>query len=247
MPSIVKARYIRSIELIDYKNHRDLIASFDFASWPDYVQAEWMKKVARNLDEGDKKVIKGWFKHTKPLAADVFLKSLDVIPREFKEDMEAWLDMDSYEVKANVLLKLSMSFRGDAPRYLEQLEGVVGTRGEKVQIYRYMVELYLEDNRHVQDWIDRTGPSYDFMTRMNALDGMATFGYFLNDRVTVNLFQALFQGNRRLRSKARDYLGECYKNEDYQKTILAFVNDMSPTWETWQKSRVSRALGIELE
>ena len=237
---ILVARYIRSFELINYHLYKKLIEELPFAEWPDYVQAEWMKKAARNLDEADPLLVLSWMEDCSPLAASVFMKSMDVIPHSIKSGALQFLDRPSYEVKADALLKCSVSFQEEIPDFVERVKDFDGTRGNNVLVNRYVVELLARDNTHLLDWIDLTGPSYDFMTRMNALDGFALFGYYLNDRLTVNLFQALFQGNRRLSAKARDYLAQCYQKEEFQKTILAFVNDMKGDWEPWQKNKVAR-------
>ena len=240
----VSALYLQSLGQLNFDNKT--VEEIDVENWPEFAQEEWIKAAIANIDEADKKWMLEQLEKVGRDGKLAFLYNAETIPDAYEKEIITWLEYPSYELQAEALLKLSLSFRKNIDKYLKITENTYGTRGNNVRIYWLMLHRLKGDTHHTQEWVDFTGSRYDFLTRMNALQAFAVFDHYLDEAMLPNLFQGLFQGNRRLRSEAKNYLKICYQDPTKQKAILAFIESSKTEWPDWQKIRVEKTFEIKL-
>ena len=240
----VSALYLNSLGQLNFKNKT--LEEINVENWPDYAQAEWIKAAVADIENADKKWMLEQLQKVGRDGKLAFLKNIQTIPDAYEKEVVEWLEFPSYELRAEALLKLGLSFKKNIDKYLKITDEMYGTRGNNIRIYWLLLQRVNGDVSHTQEWVDFTGSNYDFLTRMNALQAFAVFDYYLEDAMLPHLFEGLFQGNRRLRSEAKKYLQTCYHDPSKQKAILAFIESQKNQWEDWQKTRVEKTFEITL-
>jgi hypothetical protein len=98
-----------------------------------------------------------------------------------------------------------------------------GTNGHNVRITWLLLSSAFVDQGDVVKLVDYMSPAYDFLTRMNAFDAASQLGY-ANYKVADHAFSTLFQYNRKLRAKGRDFIKQMIANEETKKPFQLWVN-----------------------
>ncbi len=117
-----------------------------------------------------------------------------------REDAERLLRDSSYVNVEQALQVLTERFPGETPRYLALTEGVDGT-GHRVSVLWNEISARHGDTASVSRLIGYAGVSYEFMTRMNALEALKRLGV-CDERLFGPLFSAMANPNGRLRAPA---------------------------------------------
>lgn len=102
--------------------------------------------------------------------------------------------------------------------------------------YRHLLYKEQEALRQILDY---ASPSYDFMTRMKALDILSQLRVQREEMVPLH-FLALFDSNWKLRKTAKNGLATLYQDKGMRKALQAYRRRQEPYWEPWQVQRVNR-------
>lgn len=168
------------------------------------------------------------------------------IPSDWREDLRPeimnLLEARSYELRTNAV-HLAVNFKDrENNDWLNdpEFEKRPGIPGQQVLIpvlfYRYFL---LDDQKALQELVDRTSNAYDFLTRINAISALANTT--ISDKTYLHhLFQALFDPNWKLSSTARGELRRLYQDEDAKKIIDTFIQENQDKLEDFQNRRVQR-------
>jgi len=117
-----------------------------------------------------------------------------------REDAERLLRDSSYINVERALQLLSERFPAETPRYLALTAGVDGT-GHRVSVLWNAINARRGDTASVSRLIGYAGVSYEFMTRVNALEALKRLGV-CDERVFSPLLSAMANPNGRLRAPA---------------------------------------------
>ncbi len=121
-------------------------------------------------------------------------------------------------------------------RYAEQ----PGIDGQNVYItsliYRYII---FKDAAARDTLIDRTSVSFDFLTRMNAIQALQAVGYF-DAALLPHLFEGLFNTNRKLLRTARSALLFYAETAAHKKQIEGYIAENQSSWNDFQKTLAER-------
>ncbi len=128
------------------------------------------------------------------------LRACTVVPISLKEDAERLLRDSSYTNVAAALELLSARFPGDTPRYLALTKNDRGT-GNRVRVLWHEISARRGDTASVARLVEYTGVSYEFMTRVNALEALKRLGY-CDEPLFSGLLSAMANPNGRLRAPA---------------------------------------------
>jgi HEAT repeat protein len=128
------------------------------------------------------------------------LQACGTIPLSLKAEAERLLRDSSYTTVAAALELLCKRFPEETPRYLALTKDDHGT-GNQVGVLRDEISARHGDTSSVAHLVDCAGVSYDFMTRVNALEALKRLGYF-DDPLFPGLMSAMANPNGRLRAPA---------------------------------------------
>ena len=219
----------------------------DSKDWPDYLQKAWIEFIIDN-ENFSEKFVSSQVEEASLAAKKAYL-AISQIPKSHEKMVRSWLKAPSYELQEQGLLKLFLSFRDNGDTYLKLTKGVDGTRGHNVKVMWEFVNIINAKGAASADEIIRmTSAQYDFLTRLKSLEVIDVLELpFLNEALLTNLFEGVFQGNRKWRSAAIAYLRKCNEDPSKQKAIFAFIEAHKTDWQDWQITRVENTFSIKIE
>ncbi len=156
--------------------------------------------------------------------------------KDFKKELETLRKGRSYELRENAI-HLSIDIeQAQNNRWLydslhTQQPGIPGRKVEITAI-TYQVLLF-QDIEALQKLIFRMSPTYDFHTRINAMDALLALNFY-DSSMNPYLFNALFHTNWKLRSKAKTMLKGFYNNSQIKEALLQYIDQNKGDWEDYQ-------------
>lgn len=174
------------------------------------------------------------------------VENMTKVPKELKEKVEQLLVDPSYEVRIAAMKALTDTYPESLENVLDKTDGVEGGRGANVRMMWLRLALKSETRREaaMEEVIDRTSESYEFITRMGAMTMLVEQKY-LDEVVVHNLVNALFSSNNRLRSTSKQILAYYYNNVQFAKLIDEYIGMNRDGWERWQFRRLDSTLRRE--
>jgi hypothetical protein len=228
-----KAKFLRQV-VTDHAEH--------FA-----LRGEALRQLIVAKDAKAKRLLKGALTDE-----DVQLQkeAIKLIPREWRKEFRPeilnLLKGNSYELRSNAV-HLAIDLENQEKNdwlFDSEFEKCPGIPGNQVLVpvlfYRYYL---LEDDKAMEQLIDMTGNSYDFLTRMNSIAALANTG-LIDNAYLLNLFDALFDPNWKLSSAARGELRRLYQMEEGKKLIENIIDEYQDNWEDFQNRRVRRTFEL---
>jgi hypothetical protein len=128
------------------------------------------------------------------------LQACGAVPPSLKAGIERLLRDSSYTTVAAALELLCKRFPEETPRYLALTKNDHGT-GNRVGVLWHEINARHGDTSSVARLVEYAGASYEFMTRVNALEALKRLGYF-DEPLFPGLMSAMANPNGRLRAPA---------------------------------------------
>jgi aminopeptidase N len=129
------------------------------------------------------------------------------------------LQDSSYLLIGTAIEKLYQNFPEKADNYLALTKDIEGTNGRNVRI-KWLRMAY--NHKHKQEYLDQlvdyTSGSYEFLTRVNAMTVLRRINYF-NEQLLNNCIDAATKSNSRLANPAKEAI-TYYYNQDANKTLI---------------------------
>ncbi|NNM95606.1 MAG: M1 family metallopeptidase [Bacteroidia bacterium] len=151
------------------------------------------------------------------------LANVKTIPADLLPDYETLVNDSSYNVVATVLDLLYASNPQGMPKYLQALKGVSGTVGRNVEVKWLELSAATatgqDKGQFIQKLVDYTGNSYEFITRINAMNALKRLDYF-DMPLLANLVNAAENENGRLAGPATEHI-EMWYGQDARKGVIA--------------------------
>ena len=160
--------------------------------------------------------------------------------------VEKWLLWPSYDLVEQALILLCINDREGAQTYLSKTDHLRGTSGHNVHVTWLLLHSAFVNTDQVVKLVDYMSPSYDFMTRMNAFDAASQLRY-VNYKVADHAFSTLFQYNRKLKAKGRDFIKLMIKDEKTKKPFQLWVNRNKARLTIDQLDTIERLTGLRPE
>jgi len=140
------------------------------------------------------------------------------VPGWLRNDYETLLDDPSYFNVAPALENLCRSFPENRKIYLEKTKNMQGWRGKNIRMKWLEIAIGGGEEEYLPEVIGYTSQSYEFETRINAMNLLQRLNY-LDEEVVINMFDALFHWNYKVSNAARDNLRYFYKQDQYRDLI----------------------------
>ncbi|MBI2268948.1 MAG: M1 family metallopeptidase [Bacteroidetes bacterium] len=155
---------------------------------------------------------------------------------EMTTELEKLLTDSSYEIVASALDKLCYYNPAKTSAYLEATKDVEGTVGRNVTI-KWLEIAYTSTGKiqHADKLVTYTGNSYEFRTRVNAMNALKKCNYF-DIKMVDNLTDAILSHNSRLSRPAHEALGYFYEQNKYKKIISDHL--ASKPLSNWQRKKL---------
>jgi aminopeptidase N len=166
--------------------------------------------------------------------------NLTTISNDLLPEVEKLLKDPSYDLVAMVLEKLAFNFPANVDRYLDMTKGTVGVRGHNVEIKWLEVAIGAGKKEHTDKLVDYCSNSYEFLTRVNALNALKKLDVFPSKALSYAL-DAAVSPNTRLSGPAIGVLKYFYDQAAYRKSMLDYYR--AKTWKGYERDLLKPIFG----
>lgn len=157
-----------------------------------------------------------------------------IIPAELKDAAMALLRDSSYAIVQQACQRLCASFPGEKATVLDVIKGEHGMH-ERVRIARLEVLASDGDMAAYDELADLCGPSWEFMTRQNAMQAVKRTGT-LTPLSAANMIDALWSTNGRLAAVASGVLMALAEQPRWKSLVRTAVGGL--VMKPWQRAIV---------
>jgi aminopeptidase N len=145
------------------------------------------------------------------------------IQANIEPELRKLLTDSSYQTVEYALDKLSAKFPDKTSEYLEITKNEVGNSGKNIRIKWLELACGMEKDKYITELVSYTSSSYEFRTRINAIEALKKLGY-IDEKLVYNLANAASHFNSRLVNPADQLLQYLAKNTVNKKMIIEVAN-----------------------
>ncbi len=197
------------------------------------IRSEILEQLINDNQEASYAVIQKAAKDPSVEVRKTLINKTYSIPPQLLPAYEKLLQDSSYNIVTTALEKLLYLFSEKKAQYLKITEKEVGSHASiKIKWHQYNA-LYNQAATSKKALVDYTSPSYEFITRKNAMEALIAINY-LNEDAVAHLFQAALSSNNRLANPAIETLQYFAKQIPYAQMIDKYYHQN--TWLEWQKN-----------
>lgn len=199
-------------------------------------RAEIAEQLAASVDILEPSIVQLILKDKHSKVRGAFLGAVHQIPLPFLPFFEALLQDSSYQNIAKALPALAKDFPDNRDKYLEITKDIVGS-GNNVRIEYLKIAAEMQKPGAMQQFIELTGPQYEFRTRSSALNALKAINYF-DESLCKNIFEALIHFNTRLNAVALSVAKHFYAQKNYSSIISNYYTQNK--WSEDQALQLSK-------
>lgn len=168
------------------------------------------------------------------------IQHITSIPLSLKDDYEKLLTDSSYLNVELALNNLCNSFPESCNRYLEITKNEIGWRGINIRIKWLEISINNGKTDCTIELKNYTGESYDFETRINAMNALKRLN-ILDETVTQNILISLIHWNYKIRIAAADKLKYFYVQDRYKLMIDKVASEMTNSAVKLETDKILKA------
>ena len=166
------------------------------------------------------------------------LKSCEVIPVSLQQPFERLVRDSSYNLAAEAIIRLSARFPERRTAYLSWVANDRGV-GNRLQVLRHTLQAEAGNRASLDTLVDMAGPSWEFRTRVNALEALQSLNH-LDSLMVLNLCDAVTHWNNRLRGPATDVVLYLLRQHAHRELFTAVLQQHP--WAPWQREMIDKIL-----
>jgi len=201
------------------------------------IKSEILSQLVNDPDPASRKLIEAAIEDPDPKVRLTAIDSIRTIPASLRAPFERLLEDSSYYVVSSALLKLGLQFPQNLQTYLEATEGDRGV-GNQLAVLRFELMAGHGELAARDSLVDLSGPSFEVLSRANALQALQRLNYL--DRTAVgHLLDAATYWNNKLRTPATAVLKYFLDQHSHRKSIQEYA--ASRSWQPHQE-KVLQAL-----
>ncbi len=241
-----KARYLldryfalKSLERVHWNDKKQILSQIYSNEKYHLLKTEVIRQTEDNNDEISIKILKDACISNDPLVVQSVVEYIKIIPKEIKNEYETILSNISYKNVELALDNLANSFPNEINKYLKATSKMEGWRGRNIKM-KWLELSYLNGNKKVLDEIvDYTSISFDFETRLNALNILRKINY-LDKSTARNLLLASIHWNPKLFRPAREIL-KFFREQALFNLLIKEVYNNSK-WNDWEIKKIKEIM-----
>jgi hypothetical protein len=166
------------------------------------------------------------------------LAAVNRIPEALRPAFERLVTDSSYALAASAMEKLGTQFPEQQSRYLAWTKNECGI-GNQVKTLWHRMNAANGVRASLDSLVDMAGPSFEFRTRVNAFASLRALNH-LDSTLVLNLCDALFHPNNRLRGPAEETVGYFVGQPAYRELFTAVVEHHR--WTQMQQNILNKIL-----
>jgi hypothetical protein len=146
------------------------------------------------------------------------LQNVTKVPLSIRQPYEKLLYDSSYLNVELALNNLCSSFPDHSGKYLDITKNEIGWRGKNIRIKWLEIAISNSNLKNLDELKKYTGVSYDFETRINAMNTLKRLN-ILDELVVKNMIEGLTHWNYKIRTAASENLKYFYAQDNYKLLI----------------------------
>jgi aminopeptidase N len=209
-------------------------------------KSEIINQLAQGSGKEIYDLIKKAINDPSPLVRKTVLTDIVNVPLELQTDYEKMLKDPAYYNVESALTNLCASFNERTPQYLDITKNETGWRGRNIRIKWLEIKIKFENKTGIiskddflKELIDYSSKSYEFETRINALNALKNINY-LDEESTLNLFNAYLSWHYKLSGAAKGVFDYFYQKEENKNIINAIYKNYK--WTNSEKKTIEGIL-----
>ena len=167
-----------------------------------------------------------------PLVRKAVLMNVTNVRIELQTEYEKLLKDSAYYNVEMALTNLCSTFKDKTPQYLETTKNEIGWRGRNIRVkwleimikYKQGIGKDLKRDDYLKELIDYSSKSYEFETRINAMNSLKNIDY-LDEEFALNLFDAYLNWHHRLNGSAKSVIEYFYQKDIYKNFLISVFNN----------------------
>ena len=229
---------VTAMRTLDLPVKRELLLRQFTRERSPYIKAEIVAQVAGDRDSRSLKVIGSALTDRSVEVRTSALANVTLIPPILWTGFEQLLKDSSYNIVATALTKLASEFPERIPAYLETTRDDRGI-GNQVRVLWHELNATRGDSTSLDSLVELAGVSYEFRTRVNALEALKRLNYV--DRTLMpGIFDAIVHPNSRLRGPATIIVQFFCQQTSNRHIFHDYF--LSRTWTTWERELIEKAI-----
>jgi aminopeptidase N len=236
-------RYDALMALRDMQNaekESDLLRIYENESFH-LTKSEILAQLAGSVNPEVEKLMGSAIHNSDDKVRLAVLQNLTLIPESLRTEYESLLTDSSYINLALALENLCNPFPENCPDYLERTRNETGWRGLNIRIKWLELSINNGFENNLQELINYSGPSYEFETRINAMDALKRLNQ-MNPEIAQNMLDGLLHWNYKIRNAARDNLLDFKKQTHWAELIKYEI--IKGKWTDNQKLQFFQTIGL---
>lgn len=227
-------RYDALVALRDYPIHqkREFLTQLYQKEKFHAIRSEILEQLLGDNHEASYAIIQQAVNDPSVEVRRTLINKTQYIPKNLLSSYEKLLQDSSYNVVATALEKLLYQYPENKGIYLKITEKEEGAHlSIKIKWHQYNA-LYNSSTASKKALVEYTSPSYEFITRKNAMEALVAVNY-LNEEAVAYLVDAALSFNSRLSGPAIETLNYFRKQINFAQMLDKHYAKNS--WEEWQR------------
>ncbi|MCF4101225.1 M1 family metallopeptidase [Gillisia sp. M10.2A] len=236
--SLKKSQFIKdymelaALREIPFTNKKEALSkAFNFPV-NDYIGQEAVYQISGNTGPETISLYKKVFESGNVYVRQAIAVSMQIIPKELKEDFKGLLFDDSYITQEAALQKIWTQFPEDTQEVLNETESIQGFPDKSFRMLWLSLALvdpnYKPDEKPVyfKELSEYTRPYMPFYVRQNAFGYLYQLDVFTDENL-LDLAQSTSHHTYRYRDFCRKLLDRLLENEEYRRKYVALKEELS--------------------
>lgn len=215
---------LRSTELI---KKRDLLIQIFEKETFHGIKSEIVFQLIEDTDKKGIELIRMALKDKDVAVRKAIISQTKMINPDLQKEYEKLLTDASYETIGFALEKLCVQFPQNQAKYIELTKNVDGIRGNNIRVKRLELTA-LSNEKAMNELIFLASNSYEFLTRINAMNALVKLNY-LDQQLLNYLIDGAFSTNIKLSTTALATLKHFNNQPRYKKMIADTINKSNYT------------------
>ncbi|GIV43321.1 MAG: hypothetical protein KatS3mg035_0444 [Bacteroidia bacterium] len=206
------------------------------------IRSEIVEQLLGDNHEDSYAIIQQAIKDPSVEVRRTLINKTQYIPKKLLPAYEQLLQDSSYNIVSTALEKLLYQYPENKNTYLKITEKEEGAHlSIKIKWHQYNA-LYHSSTASQKALVEYTSPSYEFITRKNAMEALVAINY-CDEQVIANLIDAALSFNARLANPAIETLNYFRKQIPFAQILDKYYAKNS--WEEWQRKILEPLLKIK--
>lgn len=217
-----------ALKNVDIDRKREALVSVYLKEKFHAVKAEIVAQLVNDSTKTSRDLVLMALKDKDAIVRRAALQHANPIAKDLEPEFRKLLNDSSYVTVETALEKLSNRFPENTQAYLELTKNEVGNSGKNIRVKWLEIACGIDRQKYMPELVGYTGASFEFRTRVNAIEALKRLNY-CDEKLVAGLANAAAHFNTRLASPAEQAIQYFYKQQPFKKLFNDYLNSQKIT------------------